>query len=317
MKVIIMCGGKGTRLREETVIKPKPMVEIGGRPVLWHIMNIYARFGFKDFILPLGYKGEYIKQYFHDYNIRNTDFTVDLRSGAVTPHPREIEDWRVTLCDTGQETLKGGRLKRVARYIDTDRFMVTYGDGVADIDINKLIDFHMKSGTIGTFTGVRMPSRFGTVRTDGNGNILSWEEKPVLNEYINCGFFVFKREFLDYLDEDESCDLEKEPLQRLAAEGQLSMYQHPGQWQCMDTLRDSIKLNELWDSGKAFWKYTLPAGRGPAVPQGAVRRPSPLPSDAGASATGRRRPCLPTVMKAAVCSSPAIPVSRAPGWPRG
>ena len=254
MKVIIMCGGKGTRLREETVIKPKPMVEIGGRPVLWHIMNIYARFGFKDFILPLGYKGEYIKQYFHDYNIRNTDFTVDLRSGAITPHPREIEDWRVTLCDTGQETLKGGRLKRVARYIDTDRFMVTYGDGVADIDIDKLIDFHMKSGTIGTFTGVRMPSRFGTVRTDGNGNILSWEEKPVLNEYINCGFFVFKREFLDYLDEDESCDLEKEPLQRLAAEGQLSMYPHPGQWQCMDTLRDSIKLNELWDSGKAFWK---------------------------------------------------------------
>ena len=234
MKVIIMCGGKGTRLREETVIKPKPMVEIGGRPVLWHIMNIYARFGFKDFILPLGYKGEYIKQYFHDYNIRNTDFTV-------------------TLCDTGQETLKGGRLKRVARYIDTDRFMVTYGDGVADIDIDKLIDFHMKSGTIGTFTGVRMPSRFGTVRTDENGKILSWEEKPVLNEYINCGFFVFKREFLDYLDEDESCDLEKEPLQRLAAEGQLSMYPHPGQWQCMDTLRDSIKLNELWSSGKAFW----------------------------------------------------------------
>ena len=240
MKVIIMCGGKGTRLREETVIKPKPMVEIGGRPVLWHIMNIYARFGFKDFILPLGYKGEYIKQYFHDYNIRNTDFTVDLRSGAITPHPREIEDWRVTLCDTGQETLKGGRLKRVARYIDTDRFMVTYGDGVADIDIDKLIDFHMKSGTIGTFTGVRMPSRFGTVRTDENGKILSWEEKPVLNEYINCGFFVFKREFLDYLDEDESCDLEKEPLQRLAAEGQLSMYPHPGQWQCMDTLRPRL-----------------------------------------------------------------------------
>lgn len=254
MKVIIMCGGKGTRLREETVVKPKPMVEIGGRPVLWHIMNIYARFGFKDFILPLGYKGEYIKQYFHDYNIRNTDFTVDLRSGDITHHPREIEDWRVTLCDTGQETLKGGRLKRVARHIDTDRFMVTYGDGVADIDIGKLIDFHMESGTIGTFTGVRMPSRFGTVRTDENGKILSWEEKPVLNEYINCGFFVFKRQFLDYLDEDESCDLEKEPLQRLAAEGQLSMYPHPGQWQCMDTLRDSIKLNELWDSGKAFWK---------------------------------------------------------------
>ena len=307
MKVIIMCGGKGTRLREETVIKPKPMVEIGGRPVLWHIMNIYARFGFKDFILPLGYKGEYIKQYFHDYNIRNTDFTVDLRSGAITPHPREIEDWRVTLCDTGQETLKGGRLKRVARYIDTDRFMVTYGDGVADIDIDKLIDFHMKSGTIGTFTGVRMPSRFGTVRTDENGKILSWEEKPVLNEYINCGFFVFKREFLDYLDEDESCDLEKEPLQRLAAEGQLSMYPHPGQWQCMDTLQRQGLLE------------IDPPGGAAAPPS--FRAPSGDPPfsrhDAGANTTGRRRPCLPTAIKAAVCSSPAIPVSRAPGWPRG
>ena len=178
MKVIIMCGGKGTRLREETAIKPKPMVEIGGRPVLWHIMSIYARFGYKDFILPLGYKGEVIKQYFHDYNIRNTDFTVDLKNGDITAHPTEIVDWRVTLCDTGQETLKGGRLKRVARYIDTDRFMVTYGDGVADIDLDKLVEFHKKSGTIGTFTGVRMPSRFGTVRTDAEGKILSWEESP-------------------------------------------------------------------------------------------------------------------------------------------
>lgn len=253
MKVIIMCGGKGTRLREETSIKPKPMVEIGGRPVLWHIMSIYARFGFKDFILPLGYKGEVIKQYFHDYNIRNTDFSVDLKSGRITTYPNHIEDWRITLCDTGQETLKGGRLKRVAKYIDTDRFMVTYGDGVADIDLNRLLEFHAQSGVIGTFTGVRMPSRFGTVRTDAAGEILSWEEKPLLDEYINCGFFVFKRQFLDYLSEDESCDLEKEPLQRLAAEGQLSMYPHPGQWQCMDTLRDSIKLNELWDNGQAFW----------------------------------------------------------------
>ena len=253
MKVIIMCGGKGTRLREETSVKPKPMVEIGGRPVLWHIMSIYARFGFKDFILPLGYKGEVIKQYFHDYNIRNTDFTVDLKSGNITTYPNPIEDWRVTLCDTGQETQKGGRLKRVAKHIDTDRFMVTYGDGVADIDLNKLIAFHKQSGSMGTFTGVRIPSRFGTVRTDEDGKILSWEEKPVLDEFINCGFFVFKREFLDYLTEDEACGLEKEPLQRLAAEGQLSMYPHPGQWQCMDTLRDSIKLNEMWDAGKAFW----------------------------------------------------------------
>lgn len=253
MKVIIMCGGKGTRLREETAVKPKPMVEIGGRPVLWHIMSIYARFGFRDFVLPLGYKGEAIKQYFHDYTMRNTDFTVDLKDGSVTTYPTHIEDWRVTLCDTGQETLKGARLKRVARHIDTERFMVTYGDGVADIDLHKLVAFHEQAGTIGTFTGVRMPSRFGTVRTDPQGKILSWEEKPVLDEYINCGFFVFKREFLDYLSEDESCDLEKEPLQRLAAEGQLSMYPHPGQWQCMDTLRDSLKLNEMWDKGRAFW----------------------------------------------------------------
>ena len=255
MKVIILCGGKGTRLREETEFKPKPMVEIGGRPIIWHIMARYARFGFKEFILPLGYKGEVIKQYFHDYKLRNTDFTVDLRTGCCTLHEgAAVElDWRVNLCDTGQETLKGGRIKRIARHIDTERFMVTYGDGVADIDITRLIEFHMQSGSVGTFSGVRMPSRFGAVRTDDQGKILSWEEKPVLNEYINCGFFVFKREFLEYLNEDESCDLEKEPLERLAREGQLSMYPHDGKWQCMDTLRDTLALNALWDSGEAFW----------------------------------------------------------------
>lgn len=253
METIILCGGKGTRLREETAIKPKPMVEIGGKPILWHIMSIYSRFGFKDFVLPLGYKGEVIKQYFFDYQTRNSDFTINLKSGIITKHPGYMEDWNVTLCDTGAETLKGARLKRVAKYIKSERFMVTYGDGLADIDLSKLLAFHEKSGTIGTFTGVRMPSRFGAVRTDKDGKILSWEEKPVLNEYINCGFFVFEHKFLDFLSEDEDCDLEKEPLQNLAAEGQLSMYPHPGQWQCMDTLRDSIKLNELWEHGRAFW----------------------------------------------------------------
>lgn len=253
METIIMCGGKGTRLMEETVVKPKPMVEIGGRPILWHIMSLYSRFGYKDFILPLGYKGELIKQYFYDYQTRNSDFTVNLKSGTVTTHPGFIEDWTVTLCDTGLETLKGARLKRVAKYIKGDRFMVTYGDGLADIDIAKLLDFHKKSGTIGTFTGVRTPSRFGAVRTDKHGKILSWEEKPILDEYINCGFFVFERKFLDYLSEDENCDLEKEPLEELAAQGELSMYPHPGQWQCMDTLRDSVKLNEMWNRGNAFW----------------------------------------------------------------
>lgn len=253
METIILCGGKGTRLREETSIKPKPMVEIGGRPILWHIMSIYARHGIKDFILPLGYKGEVIKKYFYDYQMRNSDFTVNLQSGSLTKHGSNVEDWNVTLCDTGQETLKGARIKRVAKHIKGNRFMVTYGDGVGDVDIEKLLNFHKKSGKIGTFTGVRTPSRFGAVRTDKDGKILSWEEKPLLDEYINCGFFVFEREFLDFLQEDESCDLEKEPLRKLAALGELAMYPHPGQWQCMDTLRDSIYLNQLWDSGKAFW----------------------------------------------------------------
>lgn len=253
MKVIILCGGKGTRLREETEYKPKPMVEIGGRPVMWHIMHMYAHYGFRDFVLPLGYKGEVIKQYFYDYKMRNSDFTVDLKSGNVITHGCSDTDWTVTLADTGEETLKGARIKRVAKYLDTDRFMVTYGDGVSDIDIRKLVEFHKASGTIGTFTGVRMPSRFGTVKTDENGNILSWQEKPVLDEYINCGFFVFKREFLDYLSEDPDCDLEKEPLTRLAEEKQLSMYPHNGFWQCMDTLRDHQNLNAMWDRGERPW----------------------------------------------------------------
>lgn len=253
METIILCGGKGTRLREETAVKPKPMVEIGSKPILWHIMSIYARHGFRDFILPLGYRGEVIKQYFYDYQIKNSDFTVNLKSGAITKYPDNVEDWNVTLCDTGLDCLKGARIKKVAKYIKGDRFMVTYGDGVADIDIDKLIEFHKRAGTMGTFTGVKMPSRFGSVKTDKSGKILSWEEKPVLDEYINCGFFVFERDFLDFLDEDDSCDLEREPLQKLASMGQLSMYPHSGQWQCMDTLRDSIHLNSLWDTGEAFW----------------------------------------------------------------
>ena len=259
MKVIIFCGGKGTRLREETEYKPKPMVEIGGKPIMWYIMDRYARYGHKDFVLPLGYKGDVIKQYFHEYKIRNTDFTVDLSSGKETVHdvsasvPCPPVDWRVTLCDTGEETQKGARLKRVAKYIDTERFMVTYGDGVSDVDVDALLDFHVRSGKMATFTGVRMPSRFGTVQTDDQGNILEWKEKPLLNQYTNCGFFVFKREFLDYLSEEESCDLEKEPLERLAKEGQLSMYRHQGFWQCMDTLRDYQLLNEMWDSEQRHW----------------------------------------------------------------
>ncbi len=259
MKVVIFCGGKGTRLREETEYKPKPMVEVGGRPIMWYIMERYARYGHKDFVLPLGYKGDVIKQYFHEYKMRNSDFTIDLGTGDQIAHtgncmePCPVIDWKVTLCDTGEETQKGARLKRVAKYIDTERFMVTYGDGVSDVDVDALLDFHIRSGKMATFTGVRMPSRFGTVQTDDQGNILAWKEKPILNQYTNCGFFVFKREFLDYLSEEESCDLEKEPMERLARENQLSMYRHPGFWQCMDTLRDYQLLNEMWDSGKRPW----------------------------------------------------------------
>lgn len=255
MKVVILCGGKGTRLREETEYKPKPMIEIGGRPVIWHIMNIYASYGYKDFVLPVGYKGDVIKEYFYQYKIKNSDFTVNLGTGETTKkHDENGKDWCVTLSDTGYNTLKGARIKRVAKYIDSDNFMVTYGDGLADINIKKLVDFHEESNKIGTFTGVRMPSRFGTVTTDDSGRILSWQEKPVLNEFINGGFFVFKRDFLEYLSEDEQCELEKTPLERLAAEGQFSMYHHDGFWHCMDTYRDLLYLNELWERNDAPWK---------------------------------------------------------------
>ena len=254
MKVVILCGGQGTRLREETEYKPKPMVEIGGRPILWHIMNTYARYGYTDFILALGYQGHVIKDYFINYQLVHNDFTVHLGTGTMTTHPnRQREDWTVTLVDTGQEALKGARIARVARYLDGDRFMVTYGDGVADVDINRLVGFHHERGTVGTFTGVRMPSRFGAVRTDPSGRILAWQEKPLLESHINGGFFVFERRFLDYLSEQDGCDLEKEPLERLAAEGQLSMYAHDGFWHCMDTYRDFVLLNEMWDGGRAGW----------------------------------------------------------------
>lgn len=256
MKVIIFCGGKGTRLKEETEFKPKPMVEIGGIPIMWHIMQRYAHYGFKDFVLPLGYRGDVIKQFFHGYKTRNSDFTIDLGSGDTTVHNSDgCVDWKVTLCDTGENTEKGARIKRIAAHLGEGPFMATYGDGVSDIDISALLEFHKSQGKLGTFTGVRMPSRFGTVSTDEEGNISSWEEKPVLNQFSNCGFFVFEHGFLDYLAEEESCDLEKEPLQRLAREGQLAMYRHEGFWQCMDTLRDYQLLNSMWNRGSVPWMH--------------------------------------------------------------
>jgi len=254
MKVVILCGGKGTRLREETEYKPKPMVQVGNRPIIWHIMNIYAHYGYADFILPTGYKGDVIKEYFYHYKVRNSDFSVNLNTGAVQTYNNGAEqDWKVTIADTGLDTLKGARIKRIAKYIDSDQFMVTYGDGLADINLQALVEYHSNSGRIGTFTGVRMPSRFGTVATDSTGTIQRWQEKPILDAFINGGFFVFERAFLDYLSSGDNCELEKEPLEKLAAEGQLGMYHHDGFWTCMDTFRDYQYLNKLWDRGQAPW----------------------------------------------------------------
>ena len=254
IKVVILCGGTGTRLREETEYRPKPMVELGGKPLIWHIMKIYATYGFNDFILCLGHKGEQIKRYFYNFDVWNNDFTVNLGYNNHTLIPRTPINWRVTLADTGEATLKGARIKRVEKYVDGDTFMLTYGDGVADINIDELLAFHKRHGCIGTVTGVRPPSRFGEMGTKNN-NVKSFIEKPQTSAgMINGGFFVFNRAIFDYLSEDDTCDLEVGPLEQLAKDGELKVYKHKGRWGCVDTLRDMGELNNLWQSGKAFWK---------------------------------------------------------------
>jgi len=253
-EIIILCGGKGTRLSEETQTKPKPMVEIGSRPILWHIMKIYANYGFKKFILALGYKADYIKRYFYDFRITSSDFTLSMHPNK---HPElhnihEDSNWEITFVDTGLETLKGGRIKRVEKHIKNDNFMVTYGDGVADINIKKLYNFHKKHKKIGTLTAVRPPSRFGEIKISGD-RVTHFEEKPQLEKgHINGGFFVFKKEFLDYLTPD--CDFEFGPLEKLAKNKELYSYKHEGFWQCMDNVRERDYLNKLWDENKAKWK---------------------------------------------------------------
>jgi len=256
MKVVILCGGKGTRLKEETVVKPKPMVEIGGKPILWHIMKIYAHYGFKDFILCLGYKGEIIKQYFYNYEIINNDFTIELgRYNKIQIHSSHSEEgWRITIADTGKNSLKGARIKRIEKYVDGDTFMVTYGDGIADINIKELLDFHLSHGKIGTVTGVRPPSRFGELKVESNKVVLFTEKPQVSTGLINGGFFVFNKRIFEFLSEDENCDFERGPLEKLARMGELMVYKHKGSWECMDTLRDVEHLNKLWAEGKAFWK---------------------------------------------------------------
>ena len=255
MKVVILAGGFGTRLGAEGQLTPKPLVPIGGRPILWHIMKTYSHFGFTDFVLCLGYKGDMIKRYFYEYELLNSDFTVELGSGRMITHASHREDgWRVTLVDTGLRTLKGARLKRVEDYLDGETFMLTYGDGVADMDLPALLSFHRAQGKIGTVTAVRPPSRFGELVVQ-TSRVRLFTEKPQASAgFINGGFAVLDRRFLDYLSPEESCDLERGALERLAAEGELAAYEHPGQWACMDTLRDVEYLNNLWEQGRAFWK---------------------------------------------------------------
>ena len=253
MKVAILAGGVGSRLSEETVSKPKPMVEIGGKPILWHIMRIYATHGFKDFVIALGYMGEYIKRYMVDYCSLNQNLKVQLGSGRVEvegSHPEE--DWTVQLVDTGQETATGGRIKRLAPYLGNETFMLTWGDGVADIDLHRLLEFHRAHKKLATVTAVRPPARFGLIEMDGD-KVVSFSEKPQLGEgWINGAFFVLEPGVFDYIEGDED-QWERAPLENIAKDGQLMAYKHQSFWQCMDTLRDRKLLEELWQT-EAPWK---------------------------------------------------------------
>ena len=253
MKTIILAGGLGTRLAEETAIRPKPMVEIGGKPILWHIMNIYAAFGFKEFVLALGYKGEEIKKYFLNFYMLNNDLSIDLSNGHAEPHSGQQPHWKVHLVDTGNVTQTGGRIKRLQPLIGNESFMLTYGDGVANVDIQRLVAFHKSHGKLATVTAVRPPARFGKIVFDGD-RVVEFTEKPQTSEgWINGGFFVLEPGVFDYIEGDETA-WEREPLERLAADGQLMAYRHEGFWQPMDTLREKRLLNALWNKGEAPWK---------------------------------------------------------------
>ncbi len=253
MKVVLLAGGLGTRLSEETVLKPKPMVEIGGKPILWHIMKIYSRWGFNDFVICLGYKGYMIKEFFANYLIHQSDVTIDLRTNTSQIHSSNSEPWRVTLVDSGDKTMTGGRVLRVKEYLGKETFLLTYGDGVADINIQQLLDFHRGHGKLVTVTAVRPPSRFGGMTINDN-RVTDFIEKPQIGEgWINGGFFVLQPEVLDYIRGDETL-FEREPLEKLARDGQLVAYKHDSFWQCMDTLRDVTLLNDLWDSGRPPWR---------------------------------------------------------------
>jgi glucose-1-phosphate cytidylyltransferase len=253
MKVVILAGGLGTRLSEETIIKPKPMVEIGGKPMLWHIMNIYAAYAFKEFVVALGYKGEMIKEYFINYHYLSRNLSVRLDTGNVTIHDGSNEDWLIHLLDTGLATQTGGRIKRAIEFIGHEPLMLTYGDGVSNINITKLLAFHRSHGKLATITAVRPTARFGQMVIDGE-KVIQFEEKPQIGEgWINGGFFVLQPEVIEYIQGDQTI-WEREPLERLASEGQLIAYRHDDFWHCMDTLRDTQLLEKYWAEGNAPWK---------------------------------------------------------------
>lgn len=252
MKVVILCGGKGTRLKERTEFMPKPLVEIGGKPILWHIMKIYSHYGFNDFVLCLGYKGEEIKRYFREYETIKGDFTLNLGSGDIKKDNGNNEKWNITFAETGPETNTGGRIKKIEKYIGNDNFFCTYGDGLANINLKDLADYHKSKGKIATMTCVSPATQFGIVDTDSESIITKYRQKPVLNWKVNGGFFVFNKKIFDYLDENSA--LEEEPFEKLIKDKQMCVYSFNGFWDCMDTYKDNVVLNDLWKNNKAPWK---------------------------------------------------------------
>lgn len=254
MKIVILAGGRGTRISEETEVLPKPMIQIGGKPILWHIMKVYSHFGFNDFIICLGHKGYAIKEYFANYFLHSSDLTFDLSTNNMKVHGSKAEPWKVTLIDTGLETMTGGRIKRIEKYVEEKTFLLTYGDGIGNVDINKLIDFHKSKGRLATVTAVQLEGRFGALNIEKGDKVSSFIEKPRGDgAWINGGFFVLEPGIFKYI-KDDSVIWEHEPLEKLAKDDQLNACKHDGFWKCMDTLRDKVELDQLWNMGNAPWK---------------------------------------------------------------